>query len=87
MRNRKQKITCPHLRKFIVSLHNMAEQPPKDFMPAKLWAKKWNYDERYCRRVLQKMIDGGIFETRRYRVPVNGFPTSMIHFGPVGKGK
>jgi len=87
MKNRKQKITCPHLKKFIISLHNMAEQPPKDFMTVNQWAKKWNYDQSYCRKVLKKMIDGGIFELRRYRVPINGFPTSTNHYGPVGKSK
>lgn len=87
MRNRKQKITCPHLRKFIVSLHNMAEKPAKGFMTVKQWAKKWDYDNSYCRRVLKKMVIGKIFESRQYRLPVNGFPTSTTHFGPVGKGK
>jgi predicted transcriptional regulator len=66
-------------------LHNMAEKPPKDFLTVNQWAKKWDYDTSYCRKVLRKMVDRGMFERRTYRIPINGFPTSTNHFGPFEK--
>lgn len=59
------------------------ETPPKGFLTAKEWAKRWGKSSQHTRRLINAGLDNGILEEKPFRVFVGKLLRATPHYREV----
>lgn len=55
----------------IASLHKKtADKVEKGFLPRIAWQKEWNLEMSETNKRIRRLMDAGIMETKKFRIPV-----------------
>lgn len=55
----------------IADLHKkQSEKVEKGFLPRTAWQKEWNLEISETNKRIRRLLDAGIMETKKFRIPV-----------------
>jgi hypothetical protein len=78
-----RKSVDPILRAVMSAIHQTAEKPPKGYLTREQWMNKWGFNcPAHTGDYINKAIEIGKLECRRYRVMTKGRLVTMAHYGP-----